>query len=285
MDALDDLSASMITRINQLHQSGFAPGKTAVLSTIQNTLTGFGAGVLDTGQTELASGNHFVETRWSGTDWQFRVVDATGTPESVQLSDGSGYSANWQNIPVGAGSSVPYDTGRGLTVTFSGDQAQYSAASFGAGAAGVSFTQQQDFFSGTDALSIAINPLVLNNPNLVASAVTPNAPGDGELARMIANVRSETLMNGGLSTINQFYNSQTARFGLEVSRAVSNAKDRSLVAGAIDGQRMSIAGVNLNEEAANLVKAQKAFEASARLMTVIDQMLDTIINGMGLVGR
>jgi flagellar hook-associated protein 1 FlgK len=285
MDALNDLSATVIARINQLHQSGYAPGKTTTLSTITNTLTGFGAGALDTGQIELAGGNYYVESRLSGTDWQFRVVDATGTPVNVRLSDGSGYSNTWQNVPTGSGPSVNYDTGRGLVFTFAGDTTQYTAASFGAGAAGVAFTQQQDFFTGTDALSIAVNPLILSNSNLVATAVTPNAPGDGELARLIANVRAETLMNGGVSTINQFYTSQTARFGLEVSRAASNAKDRSLVAGAIDDQRMSIAGVNLNEEAANLIKAQKAFEASARLMTVIDQMLDTIINGMGLVGR
>jgi flagellar hook-associated protein 1 FlgK len=53
----------------------------------------------------------------------------------------------------------------------------------------------------------------------------------------------------------------------------------------MNNQRLSVTGVSLNEEAANLVKAQKAYEAAARLMNAIDEMLDKIINGLGLVGR
>jgi flagellar hook-associated protein 1 FlgK len=102
---------------------------------------------------------------------------------------------------------------------------------------------------------------------------------------LISIVRSEKLLNTGLNTINEYYSSRTAEFGLTVKRAVVNAKDRSTVADVVNNQRLSIGGVNLNEEAANMVKAQKAFEAAARLMNVVDEMLNTIINGMGLVGR
>jgi flagellar hook-associated protein 1 FlgK len=285
LTGLDNLASALITRVNQIHQSGFASGKASVLTTIAGTVTGFGSGVLDTGQTELTGGNYFTETQFDGTNWQFRVVDNTGTPVNVRLSDGSGYSNNWQNIPASTGSTIQYDTGRGLTINFGSDSTLYTAASFGAGAASVTFNQQQDLFTGTDALTIKVNPTILNNYNLLATASNPNAPGDGSIARLIGNVKTEKLLTGNQQTLNEYYTSQTADFGLALSRAKSNYKDHDLVADAIDTQRESLAGVNLNEEAANIETFQKAYEASARLMTTLDEMMNTIINGMGLVGR
>jgi flagellar hook-associated protein 1 FlgK len=44
-------------------------------------------------------------------------------------------------------------------------------------------------------------------------------------------------------------------------------------------------GVSLNDETINLTKFQRAYQAAARLMTVLDENLDTLINGMGVVGR
>ncbi len=284
MQALNDLAATIITRVNELHLSGYAPGKTDTL--VSNyTVQSIQAGVVAVGQTELTTGSYFVETRLDAGNWQFRVVDSTGNPVSVQLSDLSGYSSDWQDIPTAGGLPVSYDTGRGITMQFGGDESLYTENAYTTGAASVQFYEQQEFFTGTDALTIAMNSILLANPNLLATATAPNQPGNGDLARSIANVRTENLMSGGLSTINQFYTAQTARFGVEIRRAKTNAADRQTVANVIDQQRQSISGVNLNEEAANLIKAQKAFEASARLMTVIDEMLNTIINGMGIVGR
>lgn len=284
MLALNDLSGTIISRVNALHLSGYAPGKTNTLVS-NDTIQSIQAGVLAVGQTELASGNYFVETRLDAGTWQFRMVDSTGNPVSIQLSDLSGYSNDWQDIPTAGGLPVAYDTGRGITMQFGGDVSLYTENSYTTGAASVQFYEQQEFFTGTDALTIAINSTLLANPNLLATATAPNQPGNGDLARALANVRTESLMSGGLSTINQFYNAQTARFGVDIRRAKTNSADRLTVANVIDQQRQSISGVNLNEEAANLIKAQKAFEASARLMTVIDEMMNTIINGMGIVGR
>jgi flagellar hook-associated protein 1 FlgK len=284
MQALNDLSGTIISRVNALHLSGYAPGKTNTLVS-NDTIQSIQVGVLAVGQTEFASDNYYVETRLDAGTWQFRMVDSTGNPVSIQLSDLSGYSNDWQDIPTAGGLPVNYDTGRGITMQFGGDVSLYTETSYTTGAASVQFYEQQEFFTGTDALTIAVNSTLLANPYLLATATAPNQPGNGDLARALANVRTENLMSGGLSTINQFYTAQTARFGVDIRRAKTNAADRLTVANVIDQQRQSISGVNLNEEAANLIKAQKAFEASARLMTVIDEMMNTIINGMGIVGR
>lgn len=119
----------------------------------------------------------------------------------------------------------------------------------------------------------------------IAAASAPDAPGDGSLAVTIAAFRQALFMNGGTSTINQFYTHQAAELGLALKNASANARDRALLADSLRTLHESLAGVSLDEEAARLVQTQRAYQAAARLMTAIDEMLDRVINGMGVVGR
>ncbi|MBE2909153.1 flagellar hook-associated protein FlgK, partial [Anoxybacillus flavithermus] len=54
---------------------------------------------------------------------------------------------------------------------------------------------------------------------------------------------------------------------------------------SVDERRMAVSSVSLDEEMMNMMKFQHAYNASARMITMIDQMLDKIINNMGIVGR
>jgi flagellar hook-associated protein 1 FlgK len=92
-------------------------------------------------------------------------------------------------------------------------------------------------------------------------------------------------MNAGTSTLNEFYSAQITNLALTARRAADNSYQHGLVARALGDQRESVAGVNLDEEAANMAKAQKAYQAAARVMTAYDDLLDLVINRMGLVGR
>ena len=56
-------------------------------------------------------------------------------------------------------------------------------------------------------------------------------------------------------------------------------------ADGINTSRDSVAGVDLNEEGMNLLQYQKSFAAACRLMTALDEAMDKVINGMGIVGR
>jgi flagellar hook-associated protein 1 FlgK len=92
-------------------------------------------------------------------------------------------------------------------------------------------------------------------------------------------------MNGGTATLNQFYLGKIGDLGLALKGAGDQAKGHRLVADSLAAQAESVGGVSLDEEAANLVKSQRAYQAAARVMTAIDEMIDKIINGMGVVGR
>jgi flagellar hook-associated protein 1 FlgK len=54
---------------------------------------------------------------------------------------------------------------------------------------------------------------------------------------------------------------------------------------SVEERRQSVSAVSLDEEMMNMIKFQHAYNAAARQITAIDEMLDKIINGMGVVGR
>lgn len=143
--------------------------------------------------------------------------------------------------------------------------------------------------TGTTALSMQFN--VTGNAatditvDRVATGSALNAPGDGNLAKQIANIQNQLLFHGNTATIKQVNNERIGSLALEVERTKNLTTDHGVVRDALNTQREEIAGVNLNEEAANMVKYQMAYNAAARLMTTIDEMLDRVINNMGLVGR
>ncbi len=140
-------------------------------------------------------------------------------------------------------------------------------------------------FTTTDyALEIRISDN-LNDLNNLAAAGGMDSPGDGSQAAAIHDISAGLFMNGGTTTLNQYYTQKIGELGVEVKTASDRASDKLMTASYLKAQHESAVGVSLDEEAANLVKSQRAYQAAARLMNVMDDMLDRVINGMGLVGR
>lgn len=130
------------------------------------------------------------------------------------------------------------------------------------------------FFSataGNEAATLAVNV----TPAQVRTSSTPGVGGN-DIARRISELR------GG--SPDQSYQAFISRVGTEVQEARRLQKNAAVLAGAVDERRMSTSGVSLDEEMTNLVRFQRGFQASARTMSTMDEMLDTIINRTGRVG-
>ena len=63
------------------------------------------------------------------------------------------------------------------------------------------------------------------------------------------------------------------------------ADNTAVLRSQVENQRMSVSAVSLDEEMSNLLKFQHAYNAAARSLTAIDELIDRVINNMGLVGR
>jgi len=143
----------------------------------------------------------------------------------------------------------------------------------------------------TDAANVMVNPLILASLNKIAAATPdPNtgisSEGDGSTARAIAAIKFKTITEGlpETSTLDDFYRYTIAQLGVDSQEAQRMKANSELLAGEIDNRRQSVSGVSLDEELANLVKFQHAYNAAARLITALDEMLNRVINGMGRVG-
>jgi flagellar hook-associated protein 1 FlgK len=143
----------------------------------------------------------------------------------------------------------------------------------------------ENFFTGVDLASMAVNPILQANPLLVAAAQSANAPGDSSNALAIAQLKDAMLMAGGTQTFGQFYQSLVAQVGLDTDESKNSLGTQEMMVHSFQMHQASIAGVNLDEEMADLIKSQDAYQAASRVVTTVDEMLDVIINKMGLVGR
>lgn len=98
-----------------------------------------------------------------------------------------------------------------------------------------------------------------------------------------------TSLTGGASrkydgTLSNFADSFSIELSSSISVLSGKAKAQETTADNLDDQRKSISSVSVNDEGINLIKYQQAYNASARVITAIDQMLDKLINGTGSVG-
>jgi flagellar hook-associated protein 1 FlgK len=127
------------------------------------------------------------------------------------------------------------------------------------------------FFSGASAATLAV---ALSSPEVQASG-TGN-PGGNELAQSIAALR------GGAAE--QEYAGLVEKIGSDVRTAQDDKTNLQTTLLAVNDQRQSVSGVSLDEEMTNLITYQRGYQASARTLTAMSEMLETLIEHTGVVG-
>ncbi len=151
---------------------------------------------------------------------------------------------------------------------------------------GLNQTTGVNFFSTqfTDAANISINTELILDPSKVAASVS-GEPGDNRTALQMLNLRNAKVMQNNASTISDFYNGLIGQMGIESNTAKSVTKNFELLINQIENAKQSVEGVSLDEEMTNLIKFQHSYDAAARVITAMDEALDTVIVRMGIVGR
>jgi flagellar hook-associated protein 1 len=156
-----------------------------------------------------------------------------------------------------------------------------------AGAAGGAFFDPTVPVPPNYAKTFKVAAGILANPQLIAAAGTPGgAPGNGDNALKLAQLSTApNVAVLGNRTYEDYYKSMIAQLGVDSDAAIQFTTNQDLLTSTIDNQRQSVSGVSLDEEMTSMIKFQKVYSSAARMMTTYDEMLDTIINNMGRVGR
>lgn len=106
--------------------------------------------------------------------------------------------------------------------------------------------------------------------------------GDGSNALALANVKDANLSFGGTTTnVQSFYQGVIGDMAVNTNEAERMARNSDTLRISVDQRRESVSSVSLDEEMTNLIQFQHAYNAAAKMITVVDDMLDRIINGMG----
>ncbi|MGE5314683.1 MAG: flagellar hook-associated protein FlgK [Acidobacteriota bacterium] len=132
------------------------------------------------------------------------------------------------------------------------------------------------FFSSYGNGVLSVNSSLATNPRLIAASST-GAAGDNIQANKIANIFDQPTMNGGTVSHNQFYTALVGKIGTDSSDASREEASQNLILSQIEAQRNSFSGVSLDEEMTNMIRYQRAYDASAKLVKVVDEMMTTII--------
>jgi flagellar hook-associated protein 1 FlgK len=145
----------------------------------------------------------------------------------------------------------------------------------------------RDFLQGTSAATIGLSAAVTASLDAIAaSGSAADVPGGTANAVALAQLQRGTVtILGDTTTLDGYYQSMVSRMGVEADRAFRLEAVHRGVTDASAGRRDAVSGVNLDEEVADMVRFQKSYNAAARMVTAVDEMLDLIVNRMGMVGR
>ncbi len=133
---------------------------------------------------------------------------------------------------------------------------------------------------------IDINSALKNDVMSVAAGYPDNQGstnlGDGSAALEIAAIRNSLVMVGGMKTFDDYFADSVTNVGLKGEQAEMNLQSQNSIMDNLRNLRDSISGVNIDEELAEIMKFQHGYNAAAKFVTVWDNLLDTVINRLGV---
>ncbi len=249
-DTLDQLVAGVSNEVNQIHRAGFGlDGSTGndFFSPLSPSATALST---NTGSAVVSV------TVSTATALTFDAYDLSFAGSNLTLS----------NRDSGTSTTLAYSDP--TTVTFEG----LDVAISGAPVAG-------DLFSVSAHKGSAGKMSVLQtDPNrIAASSTAAGAPGNNDNALLLAAIQDKSISGLGSTTVQGFYSRLTGDIGAQSATAGRNAAVETAIKSQLSNLREETSGVSLDEEMSNIIKFQRAFEASSRIITMADELTQTIL--------
>lgn len=227
---------------------------------------------------EKMGGGKISQVVWAGVTGQKVKIDSGELKGLLDIRDGNGEDFNYRGIPYYL--SKLNEFASSFTKAFNAQHNQ-----------GVDYNgnQGQDFFydNGTvNCINFKVNPAMTADSSRIAASTNANGESNNDNVELLMELRESKGMFGSLiGTPDDFVKSLLSALAVDSSQAVRMASNSQALVDQTDNRRISESGVSLDEEMSNMVKFQQAYNASARMITTLDAILDTTVNRLGLVGR
>ncbi|MBT5375300.1 MAG: flagellar hook-associated protein FlgK [Nitrospinaceae bacterium] len=261
-DKIDRLAAGFIQEFNKVHQQGFAidgstgnnffnPSPATVLTNVNNT--GSATLTATNGDPSNISVDKYEITVTSSNSFSLSNLTTGANEGTFSFTPGSSFSlANGFAATISGSAAV-------------GDKFKLSV-------------------SQGAARNFSVSSAVLSNSSKIAAGL--NSSTDGANALALVDLQSKLVFDSvtldsagsGTFTFNEFYSSLVSNVGIQSfsSRSIYSQQEGILL--QLDTRRESVSGVSIDEEMINMIKFQQAYNAAARLISVVDELLDTVIS-------
>ncbi len=269
MNQLDELAFGVAAKVNQPHATGTGISSATDLMKSAYALTPEARAqpmpFLQDGVFQL----HLVDRDNSILE-TYEIEVQAGVDSLEDIVNRINQTVNDPNLmaaSIGEDGSMFLETGQSRRFIFGDDQ--------------TAITQVMGFNSFFETLKgaadLRISPRILEDPNAISTG-RDLIPGDNQVALAIAKLQNQPTMRDETVTFGEYYNSILGDIGLKVQRnQVEKAQQDNMVQ-QFREIRSSISAVNMDEELADMIQHQKAYEASARYVSTVDEMMQTLIN-------
>ncbi len=274
IDALDNFASNLIFEFNKAYSQGQGNQGFSVLSSVDQVLdptlalTDPDAGLSFVPQhgsfrlhlTQLSTGQRVTSTINIDLDGINAATDTTLNSLAADINAVANISATV--TPAGR-IQITADSGD-FEFSFSDDTSNV-LASLGL----------NTFFTGENAFDIDVNP-TLDDPDLLAVGRN-HIPGDNGNSLALVELRNQPLETLGGLSISEVWSRNVEELAITVDQANGQVDTATLVRETLESQRQSFSGVNADEEAIDLLTFQRTFQASARFLTVVDELLEQVL--------
>ncbi|MBL4775945.1 MAG: flagellar hook-associated protein FlgK [Mariprofundus sp.] len=276
---LDSISANLVFSVNQIHVNSSNASK-------QTSLIGEQTGNASLALDNIAQTAPFAAKIQTGS-FKVHVFDAAGAPV---LSGGTAVSisagvTNMNNVATSlntiAGITATVDVAGRLSITaaagqsfaLSGDTSNFLAA-----------YEINNFFSGGDTASLRLSTAIQASANAIntgqADAATSLVQvGDNTSALAILALQDQPLSVDGTTTSSLFNRTTllSTQYGSDVAVSQQQKTFYTAEADSLESQRQAVSGVSIDEELISMIKFQRAYEASAKIISTTNKMLDSLL--------
>lgn len=296
---LDQMAYTFATHFNLVHSSGWSLNE--IQSGVQNSDFGdfFNLGSTAKGAASLISvASHIID------DVQNIAAAAEGNVTAGAMSRAQvdtstvgnpSYTGiyNPSDLPDDYSGTWPTTDEISVSVEFDGENWNYTFSGVGSDeVATYSTTERKAKLLGIDFDTTTVSKMEVGDTwtftlNTEGEKSSDEAfVGNGSNALALADVKDAIINYGGtLTNVQSFYQGMIGKLGDNASEAYRMTNTSTTLKDAVDQRRMSESSVSLDEEMVNMIKFQQAYNAAARNITLVDEILDKIVNGLGLGGR
>ncbi len=274
LDSLDDFAYSLIENVNRIHSQGTPLEQFTSVTSNSLESSGIALDLLDwnfapkTGSFTISA---YDSNGVFSEEHEISISHATDTLEDIRDRINNAFTSGAVQASINNNNQLVISSSGGYTFNFvshsdeSGDTSDFLMAM------GIN-----NFFEGHSALTIDVADNIANNPEYIAAGKS-NSPGDNRNAINIASLQNEDVMDDDSSTFDEYFRAIVSEIGTLTQESLNNEDMEESIIALLKERRAQSTGVSIDEEAANLIRFQRAYQAAAKIVSVADSLFETLL--------